>query len=100
MHHSGSPAHTWSSVTTVSYSFHEAEGCADYVVVFTSDRDITVKPNVSVTYNPASASTGSCAGAPWAPHHVGSSHGARSAPRLRGAGRSRRQNFAKVVASR
>jgi hypothetical protein len=61
MHHSGSPAHTWTSVTSVSYSFHEAEGCADYVVVFTSDRDITVKPNVSVTYNPASASTGSCA---------------------------------------
>ncbi len=61
MHHAGTPFHTWFSVTSVSYSFHEAEGCADYVVVFTSDRDITVTPNVSVTYNPRSVSTGSCA---------------------------------------
>jgi hypothetical protein len=61
MHHSGTPYNTWENVTSVSYDFHEAEGCAGYVVVFTSAGDITVKPNVSVTYNPASASTGFCA---------------------------------------
>jgi hypothetical protein len=61
MHHTGSPVISWLGVTTVNYDFHGAEGCADYVVVFTSAGDITVKPNVSVTYNPASASTGSCA---------------------------------------
>ncbi len=61
MHHSGSPAGTWTDVTTVNDDFHGAEGCADYVVVFTSAGNITVKPNVSVTYNPASVSTGSCA---------------------------------------
>jgi hypothetical protein len=61
MHHTGTPVISWLGVTTVNYDFHGAEGCADYVVVFTSAGDITVKPNVSVTYNPASASTGSCA---------------------------------------
>ncbi len=61
MHHSGVPYNTWTNVTTVSYDFHAAEGCADYVVVFTSNSNITVTPNVGVTYNPASTSTGSCA---------------------------------------
>jgi len=60
MHHSGAEI-TWYNITTINYDFHKAEGCADYVVVFTSARDITVTPNVSVTYNPASSSTGSCA---------------------------------------
>jgi len=61
MHHSGAPAGTWTDVTTVNDDFHAAEGCADYVVVFTSARNITVTPNVGVTYNPARVSTGSCA---------------------------------------
>ena len=61
MHHSGTPFTTWPDVTSVSYDFHAAEGCAGYVVVFTSAGDVTVKPNVSVTYNPASTSTGDCA---------------------------------------
>jgi hypothetical protein len=61
MHHSGHPFLTWNSVNTVSYDFHGAEGCADYVVVFTSAQHITVTPNISVTYTPASAATGSCA---------------------------------------
>jgi len=60
MHHSGAPFHTWFNVTSVSYDFHGAEGCADYVVVFTSAQHITVTPNISVTYNPAKAPTGSC----------------------------------------
>jgi hypothetical protein len=61
MHHSGTPYATWPDVMSVSYDFHAAEGCAGYVVVFTAATDVTVKPNVSVTYNPASASTGDCA---------------------------------------
>jgi len=61
MHHSGSPAGTWTDVTSVNDDFHAAEGCADYVVVFTSASNITVTPNVGVTYNPARVSTGSCA---------------------------------------
>jgi hypothetical protein len=61
MHHSGTPANSWLSVTSVNYDFHMAEGCADYVVVFTSATAITVTPNVSVTYNPATSLTGACA---------------------------------------
>jgi hypothetical protein len=60
MHHSGS-AVGWLSVTSVNYDFHLAEGCAAYLAVITSDRSITVTPDVSVTYNPASAATGTCA---------------------------------------
>jgi hypothetical protein len=61
MHHSGTPYATWTEVLSVSYDFHAAEGCAGYVVVFSAGTDVTVKPNVSVTYNPASTSTGDCA---------------------------------------
>jgi hypothetical protein len=60
MHHRGT-VHSWLSVTSVNYDFHEAEGCADYVAVFTSSQTVTVTPNVSVTYNPANHSTGACA---------------------------------------
>jgi hypothetical protein len=61
MHHTGSPVISWLGVTTVNYDFHGAEGCADYVVAFTSSTNITVTPNVGVTYNPSRVSTGSCA---------------------------------------
>jgi hypothetical protein len=61
MHHSGTPANSWLRVTSVSYDFHGAEGCADYVVVFTAASAVTVTPNVSVTYNPATSLTGACA---------------------------------------
>jgi hypothetical protein len=60
MHHSGS-TNSWLGVTSVNYDFHLAEGCADYVVVFTAASAITVTPNVSVTYNPATSLTGACA---------------------------------------
>jgi hypothetical protein len=60
MHHKGS-AVGWLLVTSVNYDFHGAEGCAAYIAVITSARSITVTPDVSVTYNPASAPTGSCA---------------------------------------
>ena len=60
MHHSGAVM-SWLSVRSVNYDFHLAEGCADYVSVFTSASSITVRPDVSVTYNPASSATGACA---------------------------------------
>jgi hypothetical protein len=60
MHHSGS-VYGSLSVTSVNYDFTLAEGCAAYLVVITSDRAITVTPDVSATYNPASAATGACA---------------------------------------
>jgi len=61
MHHTGTPVNSWLRVTSVNYDFHLAEGCADYVVVFTAASSVTVTPNVTVTYNPASATTGACA---------------------------------------
>ncbi len=60
MHHSGA---VWSQLNTtdVNYDFHLAEGCADYVSVFTAPSSVTVTPNVSVTYAPATSATGACA---------------------------------------
>ena len=60
MHHTGHPINSWLGVTSVSYDFHLAEGCADYLAVFTAASSVTVKPNVSVTYNPATTATGTC----------------------------------------
>ncbi|MHB8588350.1 MAG: hypothetical protein ACYDA0_05800 [Candidatus Dormibacteraceae bacterium] len=60
MHHSGS-AVGWLDVTSVNSDFHLAEGCAAYLAVITAAGSVTVTPDVSVTYNPASAPTGSCA---------------------------------------
>src|SRR2546422_2004935 len=60
LHHSGAVM-SWLSVTSVNYDFHLGEGCADYIAVFTSSSTVTVTPNVSVTYNPASSATGACA---------------------------------------
>ncbi len=52
----------WLDVTTLNEDIHIAEGCADYLLVFTAARSANVHPDVSVTYNPASAPTGTCAG--------------------------------------
>jgi hypothetical protein len=60
MHNSGS-AVGFLSKTSVNYDFHLAEGCAAYVSVFTSAGTVTVHPNISVTYAPASKATGVCA---------------------------------------
>jgi hypothetical protein len=60
MHHSGA-ANSWLGVTSVSYDFHLAEGCAAYMVVITSPGKVTVTPDVSVTYSPAPHATGTCA---------------------------------------
>lgn len=58
----GQAGQGWHDVTTLAVDIHEAEGCADYLVLFTATRATTVHPNVSVTYNPAPAATGACAG--------------------------------------
>jgi hypothetical protein len=60
MHHSGSEI-GWLNTTSVNYDFHKAEGCAAYLAVITASGSVTVTPDVSVTYNPAPAPTGSCA---------------------------------------
>ena len=51
----------WVNQTSISYDFHDAEGCAAYMLVITAGAAITVTPNVSVTYNPAQHATGTCA---------------------------------------
>jgi hypothetical protein len=62
MHHSGnSQGAGFLGVTTVDYDFTLAQGCAAYLAVITADRQVTITPDVTVTYNPASAATGSCA---------------------------------------
>jgi len=60
MHHSGS-ANGWLNTTSVNYDFHLAEGCAAYMTVITAAGNVTVTPDVSVTYNPATSATGACA---------------------------------------
>ena len=60
MHNSGAVI-GWLGVTSVNYDFRDAEGCAAYVAVITSAGAATITPNVSVTYNPASSTTGACA---------------------------------------
>jgi hypothetical protein len=60
MHHNGS-AIGWSNQTTINYDFHDAEGCAAYMLVITAPSQVTVTPDVSVTYNPAQHATGACA---------------------------------------
>jgi len=59
MHHNNA-AYGALAVTSVDYDFSLATGCAAYLMVITSDRQVTVTPDVSVTYNPAAAATGSC----------------------------------------
>jgi hypothetical protein len=60
MHHSGAE-NGWLSTTSVNFDFHKAEGCAAYLTVITAAGNVTVTPDVSVTYNPASSATGACA---------------------------------------
>jgi hypothetical protein len=61
MHHSTMGTFkSWLGTTNVSYDFHLAEGCANYLVVFTAPNPITVMPDVTVTYNPSPTFTGDC----------------------------------------
>jgi hypothetical protein len=59
MNHSGA-AYGALNVTSVNYDFNLAEGCAAYLAVITAAGPVTITPDVSVTYNPASGPTGSC----------------------------------------
>jgi hypothetical protein len=59
MHHSGA-TRSWLGVRSIDSDFHLAEGCAGYLVVITAPGKVTITPNVSVTYNPASHATGTC----------------------------------------
>ncbi|MGI0069747.1 MAG: hypothetical protein ACREAN_05770 [Nitrosopumilaceae archaeon] len=49
------------SATSANYEFTLAEGCGGYIAVYTASSAGTLTPNISVTYNPASSSTGVCA---------------------------------------
>lgn len=60
MHNRGSAAQ-WLNQTTVNSDFHDGEGCAAYMLVITAPSAVTVTPDVSVTYNPATHATGTCA---------------------------------------
>ena len=60
MHHVGS-AYGALDVTAVDHDFILAQGCAAYLAVITANSQVTVTPDVSVTYSPASSATGSCA---------------------------------------
>jgi hypothetical protein len=59
MHHSGA-AYGALSVTSVNHDFNLAEGCAAYLAIITAAGPVTITPDVSVTYNPASGPTGAC----------------------------------------
>ncbi|GAC1476545.1 MAG: hypothetical protein PVSMB3_20110 [Candidatus Dormibacteraceae bacterium] len=60
MHHVGA-AYGALGVTSVDYDFNLATGCAAYLTVITAAGQVTITPDVTVTYNPASGPTGSCA---------------------------------------
>jgi hypothetical protein len=60
MHHQGA-SYGALGVTSVDYEFTLATGCAAYLTVITAASQVTITPDVSVTYNPASGPTGSCA---------------------------------------
>src|SRR6266446_7928010 len=50
----------WQARTNLDAVFHDAEGCAGYIAVFTSDQAGTLYPDVSVTRNAAPQPTGVC----------------------------------------
>ncbi len=52
---------TWKDRTEVSDGvFHQAEGCAGYLAIFSSDRQGTLYPDVAIERNPAPRPTGAC----------------------------------------
>jgi hypothetical protein len=59
MHHNGA---AWGvlGVKSVNYDFTLSEGCAAYLAIITAPSAVTVTPDVTVTYNPASSATGAC----------------------------------------
>lgn len=58
------PGDRFTAGTDVNFDFHLAEGCASYLVVMfpsAADRTADLHPNVSISYQPATAPTGECA---------------------------------------
>ncbi len=51
----------WTNQTELHSVFHDAEGCAGYFVVLRATRAGTLYPDIRVSHNPASHSTGACA---------------------------------------
>jgi hypothetical protein len=56
----GSAGMYWAPTTDLHVVFHEAEGCADYIAIFSTTQTGTFYPDIHVTQNPASHSTGTC----------------------------------------
>ncbi len=51
----------WDNRTSLSGGvFHDAEGCAGYLAVFTADQYGTLYPDIRITRNPAPVGTGVC----------------------------------------
>jgi hypothetical protein len=59
LHHNGA---AWSAlnVTSAQTDFTLANGCAAYIAVISAPAQVTITPNVTATYSPASTATGSC----------------------------------------
>lgn len=55
---------SYSPTTSLTAEFDDAEGCAAYIYVLTSDQSGTIVPDVSVRYQPASGPTGACVRTP------------------------------------
>jgi hypothetical protein len=56
--------YNYGPTTSANDIFKQAEGCGAYVAIYqpsSSYTSVTIYPNVSVTYNPASSATGACA---------------------------------------
>lgn len=51
----------FSAGTIQDITFHDAEGCGDYVMVLLAPIGTVVTPNLSITRNPADHPTGACA---------------------------------------
>lgn len=56
-----SDAITYPIGTSLDVVFHDAEGCAGYLLVLDSTQDVTITPNMTITRNPNPAGTGVCA---------------------------------------
>ena len=55
---------TYPATTSLDVTFHDAEGCAGYVLVLDTPgivQDVTVYPNLTITRSPARQGTGACA---------------------------------------
>ena len=55
------PAMSWPATTSLDVDVHDTEGCAGYVLLWESDSETVVTPNITITYAPADHFTGVCA---------------------------------------